>query len=104
VPHATPIKIPEPEFSQLHAAAQWLCAADRDLFLAAVADALAGQAIGPGSTCRAIALAFRTFYRPIEVGDHEANPLRKISYGGRKLEKQYDALEANRKRPPRRWT
>lgn len=90
MPHAIPIKIPEREFSQLHAAAQWLYAADRALFLAAVADALAGQAIGPGSTCRAIALAFRAFYRPIEIGD-EPQHFAKFDRGKQRFPKRSDA-------------
>ena len=91
MPHAIPIKIPEPEYLQLHAASQWLCAGDRDQFLSAVAEALAGQAIGPGSTGRAIALAFRAFYRPIEVPD-EPQLLRKLTYGERKLEKKFEEI------------
>jgi hypothetical protein len=99
VPHAI-LKIPEREYLQLHAASQWLSAGDREQFLSAVADALAGQAIGPGSTCRAIALAFRAFYRPIEV-EESPKPLRKLSRGERRLEKHYAALEANRTRRDR---
>jgi hypothetical protein len=100
VPHAIPIKIPEPEYLQLHAASQWLCSGDRDQFLSAVVDALDGQAIGPGSTCRAIAFAFRAFYRPIEV-EEPPEPLRKLVRGSNKLEAKYAALEANRQRRQR---
>jgi hypothetical protein len=98
VSHAI-LEIPEPEYQQLHAAAQWLCAGDREQFLSAVAEALAGQAIGPGSTCRAIALAFRAFYRPIEVPD-EPQHYRKLACG-KKLEAKYDAIEAHRQRRQR---
>jgi hypothetical protein len=100
MPRASQIRIPEREFLQLHAAAKWLCAADRNQFLSAVADALAGQAIGPGSTCRAVYAAFAAYYRPIEVEEPPA-PLRKLSRGERKLEKHYAALEANRTRRER---
>jgi hypothetical protein len=81
VPHAI-LKIPEREYLQLHAASQWLSAGDREQFLSAVADALAGQAIGPGSTCRAIALAFRAFYRPIEVEERPQRHCHAVGLAG----------------------
>jgi hypothetical protein len=100
VPHATPIKIPELEFTQLHAAAQWLCPADRNQFLAAVASELAGRELGEGATARAIARAFKAFYRPIEVPD-EPQQLRKLTYGSNKLAAKYDTREAHRQRRQR---
>jgi hypothetical protein len=100
VPHAIPIQIPEREYLQLHAASQWLCVGDRDQFLCAVADALAGQAIGPGSTCRAITQAFKAFYQPIEVPE-EPRQLRKLECGERRYEAKLDVLEAHRTRRQR---
>jgi hypothetical protein len=100
MPRASQIRIPEREFLQLHAAAKWLCAADRNQFLYAVADALAGQAIGPGSTCRAVYAAFAAYYHPIEVPD-QPEQLRKLTRGSNKLEAKYEALEANRQRRQR---
>jgi hypothetical protein len=100
VPHAIPIKIPEREFSQLHAAAQWLCPADRDQFWAAIAAELAGREIGEGAIARAVAKAFKAFYRPIEVPE-EPQQLRKLTYGANKLAAHFDHIEANRQRRQR---
>ena len=41
--------------------------ADRDGFYQAVAAQLAGHEIGDGSVARAVAVAFRTFWRPPEL-------------------------------------
>ncbi len=94
---ATAIPIPETEFLQLCAASTWLCPADRDQFFAAIADALAGHEIGPGSTGRAICAAFEKFYQPIDVPD-EPKPLRKLEVGTNKLGTLYDLHEARRMR------
>ena len=93
------LSIPEREFLQLQAAAQWLAPPDRDEFVAAVADALVGQAIGPGSVARAIAQAFKVFYRPIEVSD-EPKLLARLDHE-RRFEAKLDALEAHRTRRER---
>jgi len=52
---------------------------------------LAGQAIGPGSTCRAVYAAFAAYYKPIEV-EEPPEPLRKLSRGERKLEKKFEEI------------
>ena len=96
MPHAIPIKIPEPEYLQFHAAARWLAPPDRNAFVAAVANTLVGQAIGPGYVARAIADAFRAFYRPIEVSD-EPKLLAKLNHE-RRFEAELERREAHRTR------
>ena len=49
---------------------------------------------------RAVHAAFAAYYRPIEVPE-EPQQLRKLTYGARKLEKRYDALELHRVRRQR---
>jgi hypothetical protein len=100
VPHATPIKIPEPEFLQICAASVWLCPPDRDAFWSAVVTALDDREVGPGSVARAVYAAFAAYYKPIEVPD-EPRLLRKVTYGSNKLAAKYDAIEANRQRRQR---
>ena len=100
MPHAIPIKIPEPEFLQICAASVWLCPPDRDAFWSAVVAALDDHEVGPGSVARAVHAAFAAYYRPIEVPE-EPQQLRKLTYGARKLEKRYDALELHRVRRQR---
>jgi hypothetical protein len=99
-----PIKIPEPSFLQICAASLWLAGPDRDAFWLQVRNELeALPELGEGVVARAVAGAFRTFYRPIEIPD-EPQQLRKLDVGSRKLEAKYDALEAHRVRRPRRWS
>ena len=93
------IPVSETQFLQISAAAQWLCPPDRDQFWAAVAAELAGREIGEGAIARAVAKAFRAFYRPIEVPD-EPKLLAKLDHG-RKFEAKLDHLEAHRVRRQR---
>jgi hypothetical protein len=48
-------------------AAAMLPPADRENFLAAVARELAGHEVGPGAEHRAVAVAFRAFFKPPEI-------------------------------------
>jgi hypothetical protein len=61
-----PISVSEDQYLTIFNAANVLCPADRDEFVAAVAHELAGQSIGDGALHRAIAVAFRTFFHPPE--------------------------------------
>jgi len=63
---------PAPDLSQRHclqiaAAAQWLCPLDRDQFWAAVAKDLKGSEVTDAGVTKAIARAFRVFYRPLSL-------------------------------------
>ena len=100
MPHAIPIKIPEPEFLQICAASGWLCPPDRDAFWSAVVAALDDHEIGPGAVTRAVYAAFAAYYRPIAVPD-EPRLLRKVTSGAHKLEAHFDRIEANRQRRQR---
>jgi hypothetical protein len=102
VPHATPIRIPEPNFLQICAASLWLCGSDRDAFWLQVhAELEALPELGEGAVARSIAGAFKSFFRPPEIPE-EPQQLRKLSFGSNKLEAKYDVLEANRVRRPKR--
>jgi hypothetical protein len=94
------IPVSEQQFLQISKAASWLCPADRDQFVAAVASELSGREVGEGVVARAISKAFRAFYRPIEI-EEPPQQLRKLTYGANKLEEKYAALEANRQRRQR---
>jgi hypothetical protein len=51
-------------------AAGWLSPADRDLFWAEVARAFEGRReIGDGELGRAIAIAFKAFYKPLQLSE-----------------------------------
>lgn len=104
MPRATPIRIPEPNFLQICSASLWLCGPDRDAFWLQVRTELeALPELGEGAIARSIAGAFRSYFRPPEITE-EPQQLRKLSFGSNKLGAHCDALEAHRKRRPRRWT
>jgi hypothetical protein len=63
------ILVPETSYLKIANAAQWLCPTDRDQFMAAVAEELAGRELGDGLITRAIAKAFRQFYRPLQISE-----------------------------------
>ena len=63
-----PIRLSDNQSLAVDNAALALPAADRDGFRQAVADQLAGHEIGDGAVHRAVAAAFRTFWRPPEMG------------------------------------
>jgi hypothetical protein len=65
-PMPAAIPLSEAQFLKIQNAAQWLCPADRDEFWAAVAAELAGHELGDGLVTRAIAKAFRQFYKPLQ--------------------------------------
>jgi hypothetical protein len=100
MPSASPLLVPETSYLQIANAAAWICPADRDQFWAAVAAELNGREIDEGDVARAIRLAFRIFYKPIEVDD-EPQQLRKLTYGSNKLEARLDQLETYRQRRQR---
>jgi len=61
------ISVSENQFSAILNAASALCPSDRDQFLAAVAHELAAMPeLGDGAVARAIAGAFKEFFRPPE--------------------------------------
>jgi hypothetical protein len=68
-----PIRLSDDELTAVFRAARPLAARDRDGFLQAVADALAGCAmIGPGAVDRAVRLAQKRFFDPpnLDHGDY----------------------------------
>jgi hypothetical protein len=96
-----PLRIPEGSYLLVCSAATWLCPADRDAFWLQVRNELAVlPELGEGVIARAIAGAFRVFYRPIDI--EEPQQLRKLDYGSRRPEAKLDAQEANRTRRQRR--
>ena len=62
-----PIRLSERQSLRVDSAALALPLADRDGFYQAVAAELAGREIGDGAVHRAVAVAFRTFWRPPEL-------------------------------------
>jgi hypothetical protein len=60
---ASAILIPETSYLQIHNAASQLNCADRAAFVAAVRDALGDQPPNEGAIGRAIAVAFRSYWR-----------------------------------------
>ena len=62
-----PIRLSDNQSLAVDNAALALPLADRDGFRQAVADQLAGHEIGDGIVARAVAAAFRTFWRPPEL-------------------------------------
>jgi hypothetical protein len=64
------IPVSEVQLLKIENSAQWLCPADRDAFMMAVADELRGQQeLADGLVTRAITKAFRQFYRPIQISE-----------------------------------
>jgi hypothetical protein len=72
------IPLSEGQFLKIENAAQWLCPADRDQFMAAVAAELQGCELGDGVVSRAVNLAFRQFYRPLKLPEPSGVRLRQI--------------------------
>jgi hypothetical protein len=64
-----PIRIAESQYLKIENSAQWLCPADRDQFFAAVADELRGRVLDDGLVTRSICMAFKRFYRPIQISE-----------------------------------